>query len=337
MAVRSHGGDGDPSQNPFVGHDPANELNEVLLDQWAGWLTALDDAGVVIHFFLYDDSARIWNTGHDVGAAEEAFVRGLVDRFKSLRNLVWCVAEEYAEAYSRPRASNLAAVIRSADDHEHPIAIHQNSGLNFDFPTDPNIDQFAIQYNVGTAAALHAGVVQAFQDAGGSYALNLSEAADWGTGAVARKKSWACAMGGAYVMVLGMDVASTPLSDLEDCGRVVSFFESTSFTDMSPRDDLARAGTRWVLADPGNAYIAYADAAGGSLGLQDLPAGSWDLHWYDCVTGATVDQSNVTTSGGATTWTKPGGLGQEVALYVLSSGMTSIEPANWAKVKAAFR
>ena len=49
-----------------------------------------------------------------------------------------------------------------------------------------------------------------------------------------RHYSWAAAMGGGYVMVLGMDVATTPVDILEDHGRMVEFFEQTNFNTMAP-------------------------------------------------------------------------------------------------------
>ena len=50
---------------------------------------------------------------------------------------------------------------------------------------------------------LHKGMVEAWRKAKGRYNLNMSEAANHGQGATARKKHWACAMGGAYAMALG--------------------------------------------------------------------------------------------------------------------------------------
>lgn len=94
-------------------------------------------------------------------------------------------------------------------------------------------------------------------DARGSYNLNLSEAVDWGTGTESQKKCWACAVTGAYVMILEMDIATTVKSDLQDCGCLVHFFESIDFQQMSPHDELGFGGTQYVLARPGRSYIAY--------------------------------------------------------------------------------
>ena len=59
--------------------------------------------------------------------------------------------------------------------------------------------------------------------------------------------------------------APPPATWLADWGRQVSFFESTNFNEMMPRDDLKFGGTTYVLAKPGESYIAYAPALTGSL------------------------------------------------------------------------
>ena len=80
MAVRSHGGDGDKTENPFIDNDPKKGLNPKVLDQWDGWFAEMDKAGIVIFFFFYDDSARIWKTGDAVGMGEQRFIHDLVKR-----------------------------------------------------------------------------------------------------------------------------------------------------------------------------------------------------------------------------------------------------------------
>ena len=317
MAVRSHGGDGDKTQNPYVDSDPTKEFDQNILDQWETWFTEMDGNGIAIFFYIYDDSCRIWDTGDVVGPSEKRLINELVDRFEHHKNLIWCVAEEYGEALTPARARNIAAEIRAADDHHHPIAIHLNDGLDFsEFADDPNIDQFAIQYNRDTATELHAGMVKAWKDAAGRYNLNMAEADKYGTGATLRQKNWAVAMGGAYAMILWMDIKSTPIEDLKACGRTVRFFESTNFNEMAPRDDLAFAGTQYVLAKPGGSYIAYASNLVGKMGLKSMTAGAYDLRWYDIVRDKYVRQSKVTVKSSSQSWAKPAGFGNEVALYI---------------------
>jgi hypothetical protein len=321
MAVRSHGGDGDKTHNPFVDNDPKKGINPKVLAQWQVWFRQMDENGIVIYLFFYDDSARPWNTGDVVGEAERNFLHTIVDRFEHHKNLIWSIAEEYQEAFSARRVKNIAAEIRTADDYDHVIAVHKLGGLDFsELADDANIDQFAIQYNLSGAEELHLGMVSAWKRAKGRYNLNMSEAADYGTSAEARRKSWACAMGGAYVMILGMDIATTAKSDLEDCGRLVRFFESTNFNQMSPHDELRFAGTKYVLAQPGRSYIAYAPELQGKIGLKNTRAGTYEFRWFDCITGKEITQEEVKVAGGDQSWDKPSGIGNELAVYIRRIG-----------------
>jgi hypothetical protein len=328
MAVRSHGGDGDRTQNPFVDHDPTKPLNAKLLDQWEQWFASMDEAGIVIYLFIYDDSARIWNTGDTVGPAERAFLKALVKRFRHHDHLIWCVAEEYQERYSAKRVSAIAATIRAADDRRHPIAVHKLSGLGFaEFADDPNIDQFAIQYNVKTAKELHDGLLKALAVAGGRYSLNLSECADWGTGAEHRRKLWACAMTGAHIMVLGMDIEKTPVEDLSACGTVRAFMDRwfAAASGLVPNDSLRDADTEYVITPPaaprdGRALVRfglYGSQVSRGLGLRMLPRGRYALTWIDAATGRLRTASHVQQADGPALLEPPAGLGREVALIVV--------------------
>ncbi len=319
--VRSHGGDGAPDHNPFVNSDPAGGLDEDILAQWETWFSAMDAAGIVITLFFYDDSARIWDTGDTVGPQEQAFIQGIVDRFQHHRNLIWVVAEESEERLSHARVRAIAEVIQTADDRDHPVANHHLSGTDFKaWQPGCALDQFAIQYNQDTPEAIHAGVLAAWASAAGRYNLNMSEAANHGTGATMRLKNWAAAMAGAHVMVLGMDIASTSEDDLRWCRIQQRFFEATDFNTMEPHDELAAGDTTYVLARPGAAYIAYGDAAQASLGLRALAGGTYDLTWLDCVSGQQVEQADQVVGDGDFSWPKPAGFGTEVAAWIRRQG-----------------
>jgi len=316
QVIRSHGGDGDETHNPFIGHDPAKGLNEAVLDQWETWFTTMDEADVCIYLFIYDDSARIWDTDDDVGREERAFLEGIVNRFEHHRNLIWCVAEEYQERFSPARVRAIAKVIREADANVHPIAVHKLHGLDFaEFADDPIIDQFAVQYNVKTATELHEGLVRAHREARGRYSINMSECADMGTGAELRRKLWAAAMAGAHAMVLRMDIASTPEEDLYACGRLARFMGEADLRAPKPQDELAARATQYVLVDPDRAYVLYTSKSG-KLGLRDLPAGPYAMTWLDCETGAQVRRHNVRIESGTQMWPRPEGFGDEVAVRV---------------------
>ncbi len=337
-AIRSHGGDGDSTHNPFINNDPPQGINANVLDQWETWFTEMDNNGIVIYFFLYDDAINVsavlgWplDGSGNLHSQETNFIETLVNRFEHHKRLIWIVMEEVQEMGSDyvAHSKKIAETIRQADDHNHVIAVHKLSGLNFsEFADDPNIDQFAIQYNVSSASALHSGMVSAWNSAAGRYNLNMSEAANHGTGGTARLKNWAVAMGGAYVMAFEWDIASTPTSTLEDCGRLVSFMQATNFDEMAPHDELKFGGTEYVLADPGNAYIAYASALAGDLGIRNIMQGTYDFTWYDVTNGTSVLQTGVVVGSGDQTWRKPGGIGDELAVYIRRTGARPEPPTN---------
>lgn len=327
MAVRSHGGDGQADHNPFLSGDAARGLNEKVLAQWETWFAEMDAAGIVIYFFIYDDSARIWN-GDAVCDAERAFLEGLVRRFKHHKHLIWCVAEEYGERLSRRRAARIAAAIRAADERRHVIAVHQNNGLRFHFADDPNIDQFAVQWNGSEGDALHRRLVKAFKEAGGEFHLNLSENAKHrdqikrGDRTALRRDNWACAMAGTHVMWLGAwaggGEGATPTDAmLRDAGRLVRFLEATTFTDTRPHDELAHAATAYVLARPGRNYVAYTyqRTPGQMIGLKHMTPGTYRFNWLDTVTGKTAAETK-NVAAGDQAWPVPAGFGNEVAVHV---------------------
>ena len=344
-AVRSHGGDGWPRENPFVDGDPALGLAPAVIDQWDAWIGALDAAGVVSFFVFYDDGTRVWDTGSTVGAAESTFVTTLVDRFENYDNLIWCVCEEYQEAFNQARVSALAALIKQADDVGHPVASHQHESSTFHFPNDPNIDVFAMHCGYdNTPASLHTKVLNAWDFNEGRFHVIMSESINHFTDrTLARQRSWAAAMGGATVMVHKMDIAGTPVEALEDHGRLAAFFQASDFAAMEPRDDLAVAETDYVFGSAEAGWIVYAAGLSGMLGLT-LPAGAeggFDLYWLDVESGATEDQPAVALAAGSHSWAKPSGFGPDVVLRLSPSSATSagasVETETWGRLKGHWR
>ena len=343
-AVRSHGGDGNSTENPFVNNDPAQGVSQDVLDQWEGWISALDAAGIVTFFTFYDDGTRVWNTGSSVGQPEEDFFTELVNRFETYDHLIWNVCEEYVEAYNQDRVIALAEIIRAADDYDHPVAVHQHQGTQFHFADDPRFDVFPMHCGYdNTPASIQTKVLEAWNNNGGRYHMMMAESINhYGNRTDARRLSWAAAMAGGTVMVHKMDV-DTPVEAFEDCGRLAAFFQATPFYDMAPRNDLARGETDYVFGDPSAGYLVYAADPSGDLGLS-IPAGGagfFDLRWMDCETGVTVEQNALTLGEGDHFWPVPSGVGAEAVVSVLPSAATSADrptqPASWAVIKNRFR
>ncbi len=252
----------------------------------------MDRNGITIYLFIYDDAIRVgeqigWHLDEDgnLHPGEKQFLQDIVNKFEHHKNLIWCIMEEGQEIGKdwQLHISKIAETIRDADDFNHVIASHQLGGNVFFHADDPNIDQFAIQGNWETGStpdSIHNWLLNAWDLAGGRYNLNMAEykthddLSQTGDREGIRKNNWAIAMAGSYIMVLGMEVVHTPEEQLQDCRRLQEFFESTDFNNMAPHDELKYAGTEYVLASPGYAYIAYASEKSEKLGLRNMVAGN---------------------------------------------------------------
>lgn len=319
QAVRSHGGDGTPDHNPFIDHDPGKGVNHAILDQWEEWFTLMDRHGVLIYFFFYDDSSRVWSTGDVVGDPERNFITTIVDSFEHHRNLIWVVAEESEEAFSSARAQSIGSIIAGADDHGHLIGNHHHSGIEFKSHSSKGpFRHFSMQLNVETG-----NVYQRTLEARGRaltegyqmiYAENTETAQTpegW------RKHAWSVAMAGAMPMLLGMDVATTPEEALQQCRILSGFFEDTDFYRMSPVDGMTDGSITHLLChEGGHSFIAYGDGTGTGAdpSIRGLTAGKWELLWVDCLTGRRVERE-VMVNGETTSIAKPESIGREWACH----------------------
>ncbi len=329
QAVRSDGGDGGPTENPFLDSDKAKALDPDILDQWETWFQAMDAAGIVVYFFLYDDSACLWGCNSATDSLpplkEVYFVASIVNRFEHLENIIWVLAEEYAEAFSAARISYMASIVKGADDFDHVVAVHKQTGIDFsEFANDPNIDQFAVQTPQSTPAELYTMMANAYALADGDYNLNMSESGMHGDGANARAKNWASAMAGAYVMVLGWDILTTSESDLADCRVLIDFMEQTNYAAMAPRSDLAFGATEYCLSNGADEYVLYASNRTGELGAKGITPGLYDFRWLDIVTGTTIFQAGVAASGAEEAFSAPPGIGSEAAVHLAPLSYTGV-------------
>jgi hypothetical protein len=310
----------------------------------------MDRNGITIYFFIYDDAIKVgeqigWHldAAGELHPGEKQFLQEIVNKFEHHKNLVWCIMEEGQEIGKdwQLHISKIAETIREADDYDHVIANHQLGGNVFFHANDPNIDQFAIQGNWETGStpdSIHNWLVETWELAEGRYNLNMAEFKTHddlslqGDREGIRKNSWAMAMAGSYIMVLGMEIINTPPGQLQDCRHLQQFFESTNINDMAPHDELRYGGTEYVLASPGFSYIAYSSENSKNIGLRNLEPGTYDLTWFDCLSGQRLERKNTGISSGSQSWEKPRELGEEVALYIRRSD-GKVSPATFLPQK----
>lgn len=305
----------------FGGGDPGRDLTlDKRIAEWDAVISAFEKAGIITVFFFYDDSYPLppdWST--DV----EKIVSGL----KHHKLLVWSVAEEYGEAMSINQVSEVAKKIKAVDNHNHIVAVHQNSGTDFHFNSDNNLDMFAIQYNVKTPLEIHSGMIAAFNDTNGNKILNLAEIENHAKleDRICRQLNWAAVMGGASaVQVLWMGRESDPEtwnSDKKyaDCAQLMDFMQRIpDFNDLVPRQDILTGATALILSKNGISYVVYSSSLSGDIGIKKMVSGEYDLIWLDVLTGTEFAETRKIESG-TVHFKKPDGFGSEVALYITTT------------------
>jgi hypothetical protein len=335
--------EGDDTHSPFLNHDPAKGLNPAVLDQWDGWLEQLEKAGVVMLVEFYNDATDVERMGWVLDARgnlhpdEESFITGIVNRFKHRKNILWGLEESANKlpAGRTPHFKKIAEVIARTDNHRHPIvqSFVIPNDPDGDFPADGVLsDAYYGDPHIRVATWLH--LIPHGDDVDMQYReylryskrdsdhfIVMKNETFWrpyvAGEPLGRRYSWAAAMAGLHnfeAQHKADRAAHEPR--LREDGYIARFMEQTDFFRMKPRSELAAGSTRWVLANPGESYIAYTFAATAPLGLKGMTPGTYNLLWLDTIDGRCVTQNGVAVAGGEAKWAKPEGMSGEVAVYI---------------------
>ena len=352
--------EGDDQHCPFVDHDPAKPLNDAVLAQWEGWLTELERAGINVDFELYNDATDVELMGWQLDAKgnlhpdEHRFVTGIVNRFKHHKNILWSI-EESCNKLPRARTAHfkkIGEVIAKTDNYHHPIvqSFVVPGDPEGDFPKDGvTTDDYAGDPNIRVITWLH--VVPNGKDYEKQHAAYLQFANldrkrfvamknetfhHPRNGVESRRYMWSCAMTGLHTLEAYHHAGGVPKNPkyatedatLREDGLLRRFMEQTDFYQMSSNDALAAGSTKWVLARPGESYIAYTYDYWGPMGLKSVHAGTYDLLWFDPQSVAQVEQKSVPVKTSSPSWSKPATLGNEIALYLKRTGEGARTAAN---------
>ncbi len=348
-ALRSYGGDAgsDTSQTPFVNNlDPRSGLSPQKIANWRADLKRLDDAGVILWFNLMDDHAAPY--GCQFNDDYKKYAVDLVNEFKDLKHIIWITQEEYqwgevgsqrqscSKVDANDRQKGLAAAIGSADPI-HAIGTHHMNGQAMQFDGDPNIHIFGQQSGVSSPEAMHD---SAGKQGWGNHIYVMAEAHPWhknlldmpngGGRKLMRQSNWSTAMSGGYVAMYdafecggNCSGSSDPSVDiLDDLRRLRNFMESIAFNKLTPLFDTAltqskSAATSYILSNPSKGlYLLYGYQNTNQLGINNLASGTYKLRWLDIITGDEIEEQ-VTVSGSTSTFTKPNGFSDEVAVYLV--------------------
>lgn len=337
--------EGDDRHSPFVDFDPSKPLNEAILDQWDGWLSQLEAAGVVVHLEFYNDATDVEMMGWTLDERgnlhphEKRFFEGIVKRFKHHKNIIWGI-EESVNKLPRARLQHfmkLSELIARVDNQNHPImhsfvtpdTSERDIGKDYVFPDDFYGDphtQLVTWLHVLPHGedydAQHEAYLKWSRVGSGRFVVVKNETEKFPRPEhQSRIYQWSCVMTGMHALEAGHNALKKyRLPDLAVDGRIAKFMEQTDFHKMKPTDTLAAGSTKWVLANPGESYIVYTYKYSGPMGLKGMTAGTYDLKWFDTVDGDEVTQTGVSVSAGDVTWDKPDSVDSEIALYVRRHG-----------------
>ncbi|MBF0431099.1 MAG: hypothetical protein HQK83_07465 [Fibrobacteria bacterium] len=318
-----------PNASSYVGGNPNNGYDPSALDEWDALLTHADTNGIVILLFFYDDNKNYWGTRTTVHPEEEQNIKQLVERFAHLKNLIWSFAEESNEGGNDLRAADFANKVRKYDPHDHMMSIHTmhmsdqkyiNSAAGIVAQTAA-LNHFVVQCNTSVDDDWHKCAVNCFKTFGPKVSINMGENTAPGRDDVWRKRMWAGTMGGGAVqMQLRTDIINAKQQELVDYRNHNKFFNATDFHLTSPHDELKNGATHYTLAGGDSVYIGYNVNATGDMGFKGMKIPQadnevWNLTWYNCVTGESTIQENVTVTGADNTFPLPEGVSGEVALY----------------------
>ena len=109
----------------FVSANTNGQIDVDILNQWYSWFQTLDAAGIVVIFSLYDDLIDVlagkrmnWDlSGGNLHPQEQKYVDAVVNKFKTLKNLIWVINESANKTYPSnyvERWKKIAARIRLA-------------------------------------------------------------------------------------------------------------------------------------------------------------------------------------------------------------------------------
>jgi len=270
------------------------------LAEWETIFTHMQRRGIVIEMVLEDDSA--WSR-----FPHERYYRELVARFGHHKGLIWYLAEEYNETYSAKQISRFAALMRSIDPYDHPIAIHHAGKPKalLPFLSDPNIDVASLQTNAAPQNRTAAAWWERSRRSPQRLVVSLDETGAIGPKdrALSRHIVWSAYLGGAYV-----ELYTKPIyrkrhtfrsyeSHFTDMARARRIIEGLPFGEMEPSNSLLRGSTpAYLFAKPGEVYVVYLPE-GGQTRIDLIKAnGQYDLQWFDPRSDATRDGGTV--SGG---------------------------------------
>jgi uncharacterized protein DUF5060/collagenase-like protein with putative collagen-binding domain len=289
--LANRGDYGAVSTTPWVGTAAANDKRRFDLARWhlyERWVGRLRDAGLLAQLWFFADDSRFG----DLPEADRArLVRYGMARLSGYVNIFFTLALEWQEGWTADEVERLAAVADRANPWGRLLSVHGVTG-DFKFPAAAWADYMEVQAgnDAGHEAVYELGLrnraLAAKPLIQEEHGLGKEDTAN-------RQKAWAVFASGAAG--LGTGAFLRPLA---------SFVRALPFERLQPAGDLVESGTAYVLAEPGEAYVAYLPE-GGKVSLDLTGARDLGVRWFDPRRGLFSGAGTV-AGDGVRTFTAPG-------------------------------
>lgn len=299
------------------------------LAQWDIVFEAMQGKGVLIHLVTQETENEFMLDGGETGPMRQLYYHELIARFAHHPALVWNLGEENGPVHWRPEGQNdaqrkaMADFFAENDPYGHPILLHTHAeaadkdalltpllghaslnGLSFQV-SDPA--QAAAETRKWLALAKHSGR---------PWMITMDEIGPWQVGAKAdvddpshdtlrRTALWGTLLaGGAGVEWYfgahqkGNDLTTEDLRSRAELWRqtriALQFFEEhLPYWEMAPCKNTATD----CLVKPGSMLAAYVPAGKAVDIAAYLTGGSWELYWFDPVSGRALSGAQRSESG----------------------------------------
>jgi hypothetical protein len=266
--LANRGDYGGVSTTPWVGMAASNDRQRFDLARWRmfeRWVLKMRDLGVAAQLWFFADDSGF---GDLPDADRRLLIKYGMARLSGYVNTMFTLALEWQEGWSTSEADATMSYLQTRNPWARLASIHGVPG-DFSFPSSAWADYMDTQAgNEVGHPTVHAHGLRNW-----ALAAKPLIQEEFGLGSedtAHRQKAWAAFTAGAAGSGTGAFLA--PLA---------AFISQVAFERMDPADALAFSGNAYVLAEKGQAYVAYL-YDGGTLRL-DLRGGSgtFEAQWYD--------------------------------------------------------
>ncbi|NEU07250.1 DUF5060 domain-containing protein [Flavihumibacter sp. R14] len=340
---------------PYINTSDFTRFDVSKLEQWEIVFEHAQKMGMYLHFKMQEtENNNLLNSGN-LGTERKLYYRELISRFSHHLALNWNIGEENTQTDQQRK--DIAQYLYDHDPYRHPIVLHTYPGQQDKIYTvllgdSSKLTGVSIQTDVSNVFAETRKWVEASAKTGKKWVVANDEQGGHTTGVAAdaeylgnrgtiadnseiirKDVLWGNLMaGGAGVeYYFGYETGETDLTAQDFRSRAKSwkyvsnalnFFKThTRFNELNPMDNSISG---WVLGIDGQQYVVYM-RNGTNLSIS-LPAGIYDLKWYNPRTGGDLIDGEVSKvdSGNILTGIPPMEIGEDWVALINQSAIINL-------------